>query len=261
MPIKWRICMLAWTLTPLFEGISFPVQLLRAANKHSFALACAASFLAATPIVTLGWETIKGLAGPNPLEELLRAPGRWALILLVIVLSATPLRHALSFAARYAGIPYGRRLADWNWMIRLRRPLGLASFFYASAHVALYVWLDVGFIWEEFISDLTSKPFITAGLVAFLLLLPLAVTSTDKWMRRLKHGWKRLHFLIYPAAVFAVLHFFWLSKSGVDDPYGYAVMVGVLLGYRIIVRLSRPKEAALLNEDIIDERSRGVLPK
>ncbi|HVK54773.1 MAG TPA: protein-methionine-sulfoxide reductase heme-binding subunit MsrQ [Burkholderiales bacterium] len=221
-------------MTRSIDWASLPARALRAANQRYFVLTCITSLLAVLPMAILGWDAAHKSLGPNPLERLLRAPGRWALILLLIVLLATPLRRVLTHVMRKTGIRYGRRLADWNWMIRLRRPLGLASFFYAVIHVGWYVWLDLRFNWDELIRDLSNKPYIVAGMAAFLLLAPLAVTSTDGWMRRLKRNWKRLHFLIYPAAILAVLHFVWLSKEGVRDPYDYALALAVLLGYRIV---------------------------
>ena len=141
-------------------------------------------------------------------------------------------------------------------MIRLRRPLGLASFFYALAHVVLYLSLDTGFNWDELAKDVGSKPFIVAGVAAFLLLVPLAITSTDAWMRRLKRDWKRLHFLVYPTAVLAIMHFIWLTKPGIGDPYVYALVLALMLGYRIAAR--GPGADGLvdtLGEEVFDERS------
>jgi methionine sulfoxide reductase heme-binding subunit len=225
-----------------YEAASWPARLLAAANRHPGVLTWTACALAALPAASLGWRMYNTDLGPNPLDSILRVPGRWALILLLVVLSATPLRHALAFAARRLNLRFGRRLADWNWMIRMRRALGLASFFYAVAHVTVYLTLDVGFAASELLKDLRTKPFILAGLGAFLLLVPLAVTSTDAWMHRLKRGWKRLHLLVYPAAVLAVLHFMWLSKPGVTEPLFFALVLGVLLLYRLLARRFRAGE-------------------
>ena len=124
-------------------------------------------------------------------------------MLLTCVLALTPLRHALVWLSRRLGTRWGRRFSDWNWLVYLRRPLGLASFVYASAHLALYATLDLDLQWHEFVLDLDGKRFVLAGLAAFALLVPLAVTSTDAWMRRLKRNWKRVHWLVYPAALLA----------------------------------------------------------
>lgn len=232
----------ASTWTSSFEGLRLGTRLLAAANRRSFALACVGSLLAALPAVTLGLGLATGELAPNPLEILQRTLGRWALILLLVVLAATPLRHALAMGARRMGATCGRRLDDWNWMIRLRRPLGIACFLYALAHVVVYLWLDIAFAWNQLAVDLREKPFIWAGLAAFILLLPLALTSTDAWVRRLKGDWKRLHWLVYPTAVLAVLHFVWLTKPGIGDPYGYAIALAVLLGYRVVARWLRSRD-------------------
>ena len=217
-------------------------RILGAANRHPGVLAWIVCLLAALPVAMLAWDALAGELGANPLERILRTPARWALILLLVVLCATPLRQILAYAATRSALRVGRRPADWNWLIQLRRPLGLASFFYASAHAALYLSLDLGFNWQELANDLRTKPYIVAGLAAILLLVPLAITSTDGWKRRLKRNWTRLHYLVYPAALLAVLHFVWLSKPGVSDPYIYSVFLAVLLGYRIAARNLRMQE-------------------
>ena len=252
----------ASTSIPSCEDLALPSRLLDAVNRHGHALAWAACALAALPMAALAWDALSGQLGANPLERVLHTPGRWALILLLVVLSATPLRHALAFGARRSAIRYGRRLADWNWMIQLRRPLGLMSFFYAATHVALYLSLDAGFNWHEVTKDFRTKPFILAGLAAFLLLVPLALTSTNAWMRRLKRGWKRLHLLVYPAAILAVLHFVWLTKPGVGDPYAYAVVLTLLLGYRIAARFLHVREPLdALGEEVADARPAAIAPE
>jgi methionine sulfoxide reductase heme-binding subunit len=212
------------------------VPALRAANRHPRALAGLGWALAALPALLLANQVLRGTLGTNPLEILVRRPGHWALVLLTCVLGLTPLRHALVAISRWRGSHWGRRFSDWNWLVYLRRPLGLASFVHATAHLALYAWLDLDLEWHEFVQDLQSKPCVLAGIAAFLLLVPLAVTSTNAWMRRLKRNWKRLHWLVYPAALLAALHFIWLSKPGVIDPCGYAGAIVALLAYRVVAR-------------------------
>jgi len=211
--------------------------------------------LLSLPAVVIGAQALAGSLGTNPLERLERAPGWWALVFLLATLAITPLRHAGVRVARWWGRPWGRRLADWNWLVRLRRPLGLASFFYALAHLLVYATLDVGLDWQEFVADLRDKPFMLAGLATFAMLLPLAVTSSEAWMRRLKRNWKRLHWLAYPAGVLGVLHFVWLSKPGVSRPYGYALVLGVLLGYRLAVRWWPGGSTAPVPDDEVPQRT------
>jgi len=176
---------------------------------------------------------------------------------LTCVLALTPLRHALVSISRRLGLRWGRRFSDWNWLVYLRRPLGLASFVYASAHLALYATLDLDLQWHEFVLDLDGKPFVLAGIAAFTLLVPLAVTSTDAWMRRLKRNWKRLHWLVYPAALLAALHFAWLSKPGVPEPYGYGAIILALLAYRVVVRWRPAPGAPAVPEAEAAERALG----
>jgi len=233
------------------------VPALRTANRHPRALAALGYALAALPALQLAWQTARGALGVNPLEILVRRPGHWALVLLTCVLALTPLRHALVSLSRRVGARWGRRFSDWNWLVYLRRPLGLASFAYAGAHLALYATLDLDLDWHEFVLDLDGKPFVPAGLAAFALLVPLAVTSTDAWMRRLKRHWKRVHWLVYPAALLAALHFMWLSKPGVADPYGYGAIILALLAYRVVVRWRPAPGAPAVPEGEAAERAPG----
>ena len=156
--------------------------------------------------------------GANPVEAITRASGDWALRFLLISLAVTPLR----------------KLLGWNWLIRLRRMLGLFAFFYAAVHLMLYAWLDqlldLMAIWE----DVIERPFITAGMVSMLILLALALTSPTFMVRRLGRNWARLHKCVYLAAILAVLHFWWMKASKVDvsEPLLYAVILSALLMYR-----------------------------
>jgi sulfoxide reductase heme-binding subunit YedZ len=158
----------------------------------------------------MGFGLAFGGLGPNPVEALLLTAGRWALILLLMGLAVTPLR----------------RLTGWNSIIKVRRLLGLFGFFYAALHLVIYVGLDQGFAWTYLVEDVTDRPFITVGLAAFLLLAPLAVTSTRAWIRRLGKGWQRLHRLVYPAVGLGVLHFYWKVKA---DTFWPLVAAGIFL--------------------------------
>ncbi len=156
--------------------------------------------------------------GPNPVEALLDLAGTWALRLLLLTLAITPLR----------------RWTGWTWLLAYRRMLGLFAFFYLSLHFLVYVGLDraldLGLVWE----DVAERPFVTIGLLALLLLAPLAVTSTRGWMRRLGRRWKRLHRLVYPAAILGVWHTYWQVKLDTLEPTVYAVILAVLLGSRVV---------------------------
>lgn len=148
--------------------------------------------------------------GANPIEEVLHWAGRWTLVFLLLGLSVTPLR----------------RLTGWHQIIKIRRLVGLFAFFYAFLHLSIYMGLDQGFAWSFIVEDVLDRPFITSGMAAFLLLVPLAVTSTKGWIRRLGKGWTKLHRLVYPAAALGALHFFWKVKA---DTFWPVVVVVILL--------------------------------
>ena len=143
--------------------------------------------------------------------------GNWGLRFIMITLAVTPLR----------------RLTGWNWLTRFRRMLGLFAFFYASLHFATYLWLDQFFAWGFIWEDVTERPFIIAGTVAFLLILPLALTSTRGWIRRLGRRWVQLHWLVYPAAGSALLHYVWKQKADFRGPIIAGIVLALLLGLRV----------------------------
>ena len=169
--------------------------------------------------------------GANPVEEVLHSMGKTGLNLLWITLAITPLR----------------KLTKQNWLLRLRRMLGLFSFFYLMLHFLTYAVLDRGLDFGSLVVDVTERPYITAGMLGLVLLIPLAITSTKGWQRRLGRRWTKLHRLIYPAAVLGAVHFWWQVKADIREPLVYAVLLGVLLGYRVVdaqLRARRRREAA-----------------
>jgi sulfoxide reductase heme-binding subunit YedZ len=178
----------------------------------------AAIFVAAlAPAVRLAWRAATDDLGANPIEAVTLATGRWTLRLLLVTLAVTPVR----------------RLTGWNRLISFRRMLGLFAFFYATIHFLIYLAIDQFFDWQTIVEDVTKRPFIMAGFGAFILLVPLAVTSTAGWVRRLGRRWRQLHRLIYLSAALAVLHFAWKVKSDLRDPLQYAAVLGVLLAFRV----------------------------
>ena len=168
------------------------------------------------PFIALVMGAVNDTLGTNPVETMTHETGEWTLRFLLLTLLITPLR----------------RLSGHNWLIRLRRMLGLFAFFYACLHFLTYIWFDHYFNWFEIIKDIPKRPFITVGFIAFVLLVPLALTSTNAMMRRLKKNWTRLHKLVYVIAVLGVLHFLWLVKADILEPMVYALILLVLLGYR-----------------------------
>ncbi|HEC06144.1 MAG TPA: sulfoxide reductase heme-binding subunit YedZ, partial [Thiolapillus brandeum] len=154
------------------------------------------------PLAYMTWAAFSDSLGPNPVEALSHETGSWALRFLLITLAITPLR----------------RLTGWRRPVLLRRMLGLFSFFYASLHVLVWLWLDREFAWGGMLADIAKRPYITVGFLSFLILTALAATSNALSMRRLGLRWKQLHRLVYVAALLAVLHFIWLVKADLLEP-------------------------------------------
>lgn len=178
--------------------------------------------LCLAPVLLLAWRGFNGGLGANPIEFITHATGDWTLRFLAITLAVTPLRKLL-------------RLPE---LVRFRRMLGLFAFFYGCLHFMTYLWLDKFFSWGEIAKDVVKRPFITAGFTAFVLLMPLAVTSTAGWIRRLGgKRWQLLHRLAYVSAVAGVVHYYWLVKSDIRLPVFYGAIVGLLLAYRAAIRL------------------------
>ena len=173
------------------------------------------------PFGFLVWRTFTGNLGPNPVEFYQHATGDWTLRFLVITLCITPFRKLLKLL----------KLPD---LIRFRRMLGLFAFFYACLHFTTYIWLDKFFDLSEMWKDVVKRRFITVGFLAFVLLIPLAITSTVGWIRRLGgRRWQMLHRAIYISAVAGVIHYYWLVKSAVLRPLAYGALVGLLLAWRL----------------------------
>jgi methionine sulfoxide reductase heme-binding subunit len=215
-------------------------------NKYIRPLKVATFLLCLGPLFTLIWKALHDIPatsaipfiahgvdrwslGANPIEVITRSTGKWTLTFLLLALSITPLRKLL-------GQP---------WLIRFRRMLGLFAFFYGTLHFMTYIWLDKFFDVHEMITDIAKRKFITVGFTAFVLMIPLALTSTTGWIRRLGgQRWHRLHQLIYVSAVLGVVHFIWLVKADLRLPIYYGTVLTVLLLYRIILwvvpRFARP---------------------
>ena len=188
-------------------------------------LKAAAIALCALPAARLAWRGFRGNLTANPIEFITLDTGFWALTLLMVTLAFTPVR----------------RITGWNRIISLRRITGLAAFFYTCLHLLTYITLDRFFDFREIGADIVKRPYITVGFLAFLLLLPLAVTSTRAWVRRLGSRWQSLHRLVYPAAALGVLHFYWkkASKADVSEPLLFAGILAALLLFRVAYALLR----------------------
>jgi sulfoxide reductase heme-binding subunit YedZ len=205
---------------------------LRLEGRALLAAKAAVHLLALTPLAVLGWRirsellTGTGALGADPVAAIEHYLGIWALRLLLITLAITPLRQ----------------LTGQPLLLRFRRMLGLYVFFYATLHFAAYLVLDLRGYWTLIFEEIAKRPYITVGFAAWLLLVPLAATSTQASIRRLGRNWARLHRLVYAVAALAVLHFWWVVKTDVREPALYAGILAVLLGWRLL-RRRRPLSA------------------
>jgi sulfoxide reductase heme-binding subunit YedZ len=183
----------------------------------------AAALLPLARLVLAGTHGWFGGLGANPVELVTRSTGTWTLVLLVASLAVTPLRRATGLA----------------WLVRLRRMLGLFAFFYATLHFTTYLWFDQWFDLQAIVKDVIRRPFITMGFLAFVLMIPLAATSTDAMVRRLGRRWSTLHRTVYVVAVAAILHYWWhkAGKNDFSEVGWYAAAVVLLLGWRLFDRL------------------------
>ena len=181
-------------------------------TKVALWLACLA------PAVWLAYGIFTNNLGPNPIEAITRGTGDWTLRILLASLAITP----------------ARRLLQQPDLIRFRRMLGLWAFFYAFLHLMTWVWLDKFFDPAEMWADVVKRKFVTAGMAGFLCLLPLALTSTTGWIRRLGKNWQRLHRLAYVAAAAGVVHYWWLVKSDIRLPAMYGAILLALLALRLV---------------------------
>ena len=189
------------------------------------------------PLARLGagfWLDIRGggpgvvTLGVNPIEFITRSTGTWTLSFLLITLAVTPLR----------------RMLDLPWLLRLRRMLGLFAFFYGCLHLTTYVWLDQFFDAAAIVKDIVKRPFITIGFAAWTLMVPLAITSTNGWVKRLGAArWQALHRLVYVSATCGAVHYWWLVKKDITQPAIFAGVLAVLLGWRV-VKWGRERVAA-----------------
>ena len=176
------------------------------------------------PLASIAVRASQAMLDANPIAEVENELGLTAFILLIAVLGCTP----------------AKRLLGWTWQMRVRRELGLFAFFYASLHFLTYLVLDQFFDWSAIVADIAKRPFITVGFTAFVLLIPVALTSTNGWVKRLGfRRWERIHRLVYAAGMLAAVHFIWRVKIDVSQPLTYAFILAVLLGVRVVVWLRK----------------------
>jgi len=195
--------------------------------KYFTQLKAALFLVSLIPFFRLAWHAYTDQLGANPIEFITRSLGTWTLVFLLITLSITPLRN----------------ITNWNWLLKLRRMAGLFAFFYALLHFTTYIWLDQFFDAAAIYKDVFKRPFITVGFTAFVLLIPLAATSTNAMIKRLgAKRWQRLHKLVYLIAIFSVLHYWWLVKKDITQPLIYATVLTALLGFRVVMQYRKKKK-------------------
>jgi sulfoxide reductase heme-binding subunit YedZ len=183
------------------------------------------------------------LLGSNPIKEAEHFTGRWVLRFLMVTLAVTPIRQTLG----------------WNWLQRYRRMLGLFAFAYATLHLSIYFFLDLELAWGDLAADIVKRPYITIGMAAFVLLVPLAVTSTAKMVRRLGgKRWAALHRLIYVIVVLGTIHFWMAVKRDITDPLIFAAIFAFLLGYRVVQSRRRTLAAAARDQSVPPAPSRAT---
>lgn len=196
-------------------------------RQHIVFIKAAIWLLALLPLARLVWLGTHDDLSANPVEFVERSTGTWTLVFLLITLSMTPIRL----------------LTGLVWQVQLRRMLGLWMFFYVCLHITTYVWLDYSFLWADIVKDIIKHPYVIVGFSAFLLTIPLAATSNSYMIKRLKTNWKKLHQLVYVIAILAILHFWWLVKKDVTEPFYYAAVLFVLLGIRLYYKYLHTKPA------------------
>ena len=184
--------------------------------------------LSLAPVLLLVFDFLSMRLGVNPIETITNRTGWWAMTMLVLTLAVTPLR----------------RLFGWHALVRYRRQLGLATFIYASLHLATYALLDLGLDLSHLGEDIVTRPFITVGFAAWLLLLSLAVTSSNGWIRRLGKRWATLHKAVYLVAGLALLHFFWSQKADRARPLQFLALFVLLLGAMVVYSWLKRRRAA-----------------
>lgn len=185
--------------------------------------------LALAPLAYLAYGAYADTLGANPVEAIEFGTGKWTLRLLIATLLITPLRE----------------LTGWNWLIKYRRLIGLLTFFFATVHLSVYFSLDVGFSVRDVVHDVIKHPYITMGMLAWLTLVPLAITSTKGWVRRLgAKRWVRLHQLVYVTAVAGSIHFLWAVKKDRSEPLTYITIFAALFAFRILRAVTHDRRGA-----------------
>jgi sulfoxide reductase heme-binding subunit YedZ len=185
------------------------------------------------PHAFIAWKFVSDRLGANPIRELEIETGLWTLRLLAVTLAVTP----------------ARQLLGWNWLQKYRRMLGLFTFFYASVHLSMWAGVDWFFAWRDMWQEIVKHKYILIGMTTWLLMVPLAITSTRRWVRRLGKGWTRLHRLVYVAAITGTIHYLWAVKKDTFFPVVYLGVFAALLAYRVIFARRKSRRAPRSQSD------------
>lgn len=169
------------------------------------------------PCARLIWLAVNDDLSANPIEFIERSTGFWSLFILLATLSLTPIRL----------------LTGRTWQLQFRRMLGLFMFFYACLHITTYLWLDYSFVWSDITKDIIKHPYVLVGFTAFVLTIPLAITSNNVMIKLLRERWKKLHRLVYLIGILGIVHFWWLVKKDIREPLFYGVILAILLSIRV----------------------------
>jgi len=218
--------MLVWIYENIFKLIQMLNIFGKAPNKQQLVrIKIAVFLLCLTPLFRLIWLGFNDDLSANPVEFVERSTGYWTLFILLATLSLTPIRL----------------LTVRVWQLQLRRMLGLFMFFYACLHLITYLWLDYSFMWPDIVKDIVKHPYVLVGSLAFVLTLPLAITSNSFMIKKLRERWKRLHRAVYVIAILGVVHFLWLVKKDIREPLLFIFILTVLLGIRVYFSYIKPK--------------------
>ena len=219
--------MLAWIYESTFNHISMWRLISKVpSKKHMAAFKAVLFLLCLLPLFRLVWLAINDDLSANPIEFIERSTGFWSLFILLSTLSLSPIRL----------------LTGRAWQLQFRRMLGLFVFFYACLHVMSYVWLDYSFNWADIVKDIIKHPYVLLGASAFILTVPLAITSNNFMIKLLRQRWKQLHKLVYLIAILGVVHFLWLVKKDMREPLFYMAVLALLLGIRLYYKFQNIKD-------------------
>jgi len=215
--------MLAWTCEKTFKATSMLRFIGKVPSKKQIAgIKRMVFLLCLVPLFRLIYLAIADDLSANPIEFIERSTGFWTLFILLTTLSLSPIRL----------------LTGRAWQLQFRRMLGLFMFFYACLHITTYIWLDYSFDWPDIVKDIAKHPYVLVGALAFVLTLPLALTSNNFMIRLLRERWKLLHQTVYFIAILGVVHFLWLVKKDLREPLFYMFILALLLGIRLYYKIS-----------------------